>query len=135
MDFAKLLKARRSVRAFQTKAVPEETLASILEAANSAPSAGNLQAYDILVVASLTDGTAASFQLKGAIRNTGGTVAFIGTPPAVVSLGADAGTSTWTASAVANDANDSLDIVVRGSGSGWVSWVANVRTVELTPSY
>ncbi len=50
MDFAKLLKARRSVRAFQTKAVPEETLASILEAANSAPSAGNLQAYDILVV-------------------------------------------------------------------------------------
>ena len=92
-------------------------------------------AYDILVVASLTDGTAASFQLKGAIRNTGGTVAFIGTPPAVVSLGADAGTSTWTASAVANDANDSLDIVVRGSGSGWVSWVANVRTVELTPSY
>jgi len=50
MDFANLLKARRSVRAFQTKPIPEPALASILEAANSAPSAGNLQAYDILVV-------------------------------------------------------------------------------------
>jgi hypothetical protein len=90
-------------------------------------------AFDILLVGSQTDGPAATFQIKGAIRNTGGVVAFVGTPT-VTSLGADAGAATWTASVQANDTNDSLDIVVHGSGSVWTYWVANVRTVEVTPT-
>jgi len=51
MDFSKLLKERHSVREFKTTAVEDGKLQRILEAANSAPSAGNLQAYELLVVA------------------------------------------------------------------------------------
>jgi nitroreductase len=50
MDFFKLIRARRSIRAYQPRAVEEDKLKRILEAANAAPSAGNLQAYAILIV-------------------------------------------------------------------------------------
>jgi nitroreductase len=45
-----LVKARRSVRAYASQPLDETELKQILEAANRAPSAGNLQAYDILIV-------------------------------------------------------------------------------------
>jgi hypothetical protein len=90
-------------------------------------------AFDILVIGSQAGGASATFQIKGAIRNDTGTVAFIGVP-AVTSLGADTGATGWTAAVQANDASDSLDIVVHGSGSAWTAWVANVRTVEVTPN-
>jgi nitroreductase len=50
MEFFEVLKARQSVRAFAPSAVEEEKLRAVLEAAGSAPSAGNLQAYEIYVV-------------------------------------------------------------------------------------
>jgi nitroreductase len=50
MDLFALIQERRSVRAFGPRSVPEELLGRILEAANAAPSAGNLQAYEIYVV-------------------------------------------------------------------------------------
>ncbi|MDO8339399.1 MAG: nitroreductase family protein [Candidatus Burarchaeum sp.] len=50
MDFSDLLNARRSVRKFKSTPVKSEALVRILEAANSAPSAHNLQAYQIVVV-------------------------------------------------------------------------------------
>jgi nitroreductase len=50
MNFFDLIDARRSIRMFQPKPVEPEKLKPILEAANRAPSAGNLQAYIILVV-------------------------------------------------------------------------------------
>ncbi len=50
MDFFKLVEERRSMRKYQFKPVEEEKLARILEAANRAPSAGNLQGYEIFVV-------------------------------------------------------------------------------------
>ena len=50
MEFLELVKQRRSVRAFARQAVEEEKLQQILRAANLAPSAGNLQAYEIYVV-------------------------------------------------------------------------------------
>jgi nitroreductase len=50
MEFADLLKVRRSVRAFEDAPVEPEKLAAILDAANAAPSAGNLQAYEIYQV-------------------------------------------------------------------------------------
>jgi nitroreductase len=52
MQFPELIKARKSVRTFSKKEVEEEKLSAILEAANSAPSAGNLQAYEIYAVTS-----------------------------------------------------------------------------------
>jgi nitroreductase len=50
MDFFALIHARRSVRTYQKRPVERKQLDQILEAANQAPSAGNLQAYSILVV-------------------------------------------------------------------------------------
>ena len=50
MDFSSLIESRRSVRKFQSKPVDDAILQRILDAANSAPSAGNLQAYEIVVV-------------------------------------------------------------------------------------
>jgi nitroreductase len=50
MNFFELINARSSVRLFQPKPVEDKKLQKILEAASRAPSAGNLQAYTILVV-------------------------------------------------------------------------------------
>jgi nitroreductase len=50
MDFFEVVEIRRSIRTFQEKEIEEEKLKKILEAAKSAPSAGNLQAYKIAVI-------------------------------------------------------------------------------------
>jgi len=50
MEFFDVIQTRRSVRKFQPKPVESDKLRRILEAANRAPSAGNLQAYQIAVV-------------------------------------------------------------------------------------
>jgi nitroreductase len=50
MDFFELLQSRRSIRAYTPEAIAEAKVTRILEAANHAPSAGNLQAYAIVVV-------------------------------------------------------------------------------------
>ena len=50
MEFMKLIEERHSTRAYQEKAVEQDKLEKILHAANRAPSAGDLQAYSIVVV-------------------------------------------------------------------------------------
>ena len=50
MDFFKLINARHSIRAYTAQPVEEDKITRIIEAANHAPSAGNLQAYVIVVV-------------------------------------------------------------------------------------
>ena len=50
MDLATLIRSRRSVRAFTDEPVPEPLLRQLIELANWAPSAGNLQARDFIVV-------------------------------------------------------------------------------------
>jgi nitroreductase len=50
MDFFDLVRARQSIRAFASEPVEPEKLEKILEAANRAPSAGNLQAYEIYLL-------------------------------------------------------------------------------------
>ena len=50
MEFSELIKKRRSVRAYKDKAIIEGDLNKLLEIINSAPSAGNLQAYSVLIV-------------------------------------------------------------------------------------
>jgi nitroreductase len=52
MELAELIRARRSVRAFESRPIEAHKLDCILEAANLAPSAGNLQAYEIYKVTS-----------------------------------------------------------------------------------
>lgn len=50
MDFFEVVRRRHSIRAYQRRQVEEAKLRFILECANAAPSAGNLQAYEIVVV-------------------------------------------------------------------------------------
>ena len=50
MDFFDAVARRRSVRSYKRRPVEPERVTTILEAANAAPSAGNLQAYEIFVV-------------------------------------------------------------------------------------
>jgi nitroreductase len=50
MEFFDVVKNRHSVRAFKKQDIEEEKLQKILETANKAPSAGNLQAYDIILI-------------------------------------------------------------------------------------
>jgi len=50
MDFFETIEQRRSVRAFEPREVGDADVTRILEAANRAPSAGNLQAYEVVVV-------------------------------------------------------------------------------------
>jgi len=50
MEFLEVLTQRRSVRSYKPQPVEESKLRRIFEAANLAPSAGNLQAYQVRVV-------------------------------------------------------------------------------------
>jgi len=89
-------------------------------------------AFDVLVVASTTGSTTAAYQLRGAIKNIGGVTSIVvGAPPMQI-LAADSGTSIWTVSAIADNAEDALVIRVKGGPATTVHWVASVRVVELT---
>jgi nitroreductase len=50
VSFFEVVATRQSVRAFSATAVEADKVRQILEASNQAPSAGNLQAYEIYVV-------------------------------------------------------------------------------------
>jgi nitroreductase len=50
LDFFEVMDRRFSVRSFQSTAVEDAKLQAILEAAKNAPSAGNLQAFEIVVI-------------------------------------------------------------------------------------
>lgn len=53
MDFFQLIEERRSMRKYADKPVEEAKLIHVLEAADRAPSGGNLQAYEIYIVRKL----------------------------------------------------------------------------------
>ncbi|MCJ7458463.1 MAG: nitroreductase family protein [candidate division Zixibacteria bacterium] len=50
MDFFEVVKNRHSIRAFKNKEIEKEKLDKLLFVANSSPSAGDLQAYQIFLV-------------------------------------------------------------------------------------
>ena len=50
MDFFEVVEARRSVRSYLDKEVEQEKIQKILETVNKAPSAGNLQGYEVIIV-------------------------------------------------------------------------------------
>ena len=50
MDFFDVVKERHSIRAYQPQAVEPEKLQELLQAISRAPSAGNLQAYEVYLV-------------------------------------------------------------------------------------
>ena len=50
MEFFKVLEQRYSVREYRDQPVEESVVRAILESANDAPSAGNQQAFEIVVI-------------------------------------------------------------------------------------
>jgi nitroreductase len=50
MEFEKVVKLRRSIRKYQRKEIEDKKILKMLEVVNSAPSAGDLQAYEVFVV-------------------------------------------------------------------------------------
>lgn len=50
MDIFEAIKNRRSIRAFERKAVSEEQVGRLIDAARHAPSAGNIQPWEFVVV-------------------------------------------------------------------------------------
>jgi nitroreductase len=54
MELFEVFAARHSIRAFTDQPVPDEALGKIFEAVNRAPSAGNLQAFEIYQVTQLS---------------------------------------------------------------------------------
>jgi nitroreductase len=66
-----VIKARKSIRAYQDKALPKDVVVSILEAAKNAPTARNLQELEYRVITNKTligkvsDGIARTMQIEG----------------------------------------------------------------------
>jgi nitroreductase len=50
MSAIDVIMTRRSIRRYETRAIPEESLSLILEAGRMAPSAGNRQPWHFIVV-------------------------------------------------------------------------------------
>jgi nitroreductase len=50
MEFFDLIRKRHSIRSYSSKPIEESKLDSIIDAIRSAPSAGNLQSYEVFVV-------------------------------------------------------------------------------------
>lgn len=49
MELVEVIKNRHSVRKYQDKEVPEEMINQIIELARTAPSAGNLKSYELII--------------------------------------------------------------------------------------
>ncbi len=65
MDYFELIEHRHSVRTYLSKPVQDEAVQAILAAANQAPSAGNMQAYEIYLVTRSSQRVALAQAAKG----------------------------------------------------------------------
>ncbi len=54
MDFFEVIRTRQSIRAFEDRPIEPEQLQQILDTINRAPSAGNLQGYEVYLVTNRT---------------------------------------------------------------------------------
>jgi len=50
MDVLEAIKGRRSIRAFKNTEIPEETIMKLIDSARWAPSAGNIQPWEFVIV-------------------------------------------------------------------------------------
>jgi nitroreductase len=50
MEVEEAIKGRRSIRAFKPQDIPEETVERLIDAARHAPSAGNIQPWEFIIV-------------------------------------------------------------------------------------
>ena len=77
MDFLDVIKHRRSTRAFSAQPVEDDKLRVILESINRAPSAGNLQAYEVYLVREQAAKTALAASALGQLFIAGAPVVLV----------------------------------------------------------
>jgi len=87
LDLFEAIYGRRSIRSFKETPIPEEALTKILDAARWAPSAGNVQPWEFIVV---RDG-----RLKEALAQAALNQEFIAEAPVVVVVCADLERARW----------------------------------------
>jgi nitroreductase len=76
MDFFEVIESRHSIREYSAQAVSDEALQKIFETINRAPSAGNLQAFEVYVVRREAD--------RQALVRAAGEQEFLGQAPVVL---------------------------------------------------
>jgi nitroreductase len=82
VEFAEVVASRHSIRQFESRAVEADKLSSLLESVMLAPTAGNLQAYDVHVVRSraIRDGLARAAHAQGFVAQAPVTLVFCAAP-------------------------------------------------------
>jgi nitroreductase len=81
MELSEVIKGRRSIRDFKKQDVPEETVKKLIDAASWAPSAGNIQPWEFVIVRK----PAVKKKLAHAALNQ----TFVGEAPVVIVVCAD----------------------------------------------
>lgn len=84
--------------------------------------------FDILVTGRSSTGASAAYSIRGLLKNTAGTTTLVGSLTKTV-LAEDV--NSWDATAVADDANDALEVKVTGAAVTNIRWAATIRTVEV----
>jgi len=91
---------------------------------------GAVWSFRMLVTAKrAATGDTRAWEITGLVKNISGTTTLVNST--TTQIGNDAGASTWTAAAAADDTNDALVINVTGAASATISWTAAVTTSEL----
>jgi hypothetical protein len=112
-----------TTNAAQTEIFPDGDSQRIIMSTNST------WCFDVLVTGRASNGNSAGYQIRGVIKNIGGTTSLVGSLTKTV-LAEDV--SAWDATVAADDTNDALSVRVTGAAGTNIRWVANVRTVEVT---
>ena len=122
MEWKNLVAARRSIRKFDDKPVPEAVVERLLAAALGAPSSHNSRSTQLLVV----DDPALVARMV-AMRDSGsGLLAHA--PLAIVVLGDTTKTDLWEVNAAIAATMLQLEAVDEGLGSGWVQVARRPRS-------
>ncbi len=133
-DFFETVRHRHSVRRYQDRLVEPEKLHAILEMACAAPSAGDLQAYHVAVVAAASDRTAlrAAAQDQSFIEEAPICLAFCGDAERSAQRYGDRGRTLYAIQdATIAAAYAQLAAVAAGMASTWVGDFDERRIAEL----
>jgi nitroreductase len=134
MEFHELVTARRSVRRYQRKVVPRAALETILEAANRAPSAGGLQAYEIVLVERQDTRSALAQAAYGqdSLTSAPAVLVFFANPRRNASRYKDRGVSLYSVQdATIAAAYAQLAAAAQGLGSCWVGAFDETNVAEI----
>lgn len=148
MDFSELMKARRSVREYEDKAVPLELIKEIINESITAPNAGNMQLWRFVIVNNkewvkkCSDASKKAMlegiekdpnsPMKGyaeTLKNETFNVFY--NAPAVVYLVGSAKAGTLTADCGLLAAYFMLSATTKGLGTCWVAQGAEIKDPEL----